>query len=281
MSRSQSYHQEQTLNSGKQSQDSTAAFLIDTSGHQIPALGLATQLAAQPSLIDTTGTEVLEAVSSLSAEIQLERAQSGVPQRLQGKDSVKPDAAAHNAPRMHGLAATMQLLQQIDLETAGHDTGSSQLPTVLHSDSVSRQPSLEHHAAADPAAGHETRLLDPSAPAEAAGMTRQQSAGSRADLAQSDAVQQNEEEQAQESSGSSQQAEGRQQQADSAEKQSQLHPEGQDLAVEDTGSTQGREAQDSCTDGAHDAASWDVQEQASYELGGEFSAGQSCLYLSS
>lgn len=281
VSHSQSCHQEHALNSGMQPQDSISASLIDSSGHQIPAVGLSAGIAAQPRPVEMTGIEVLEAVPSLGAEVQLERAQTGVPQQPQGKDSGKPDGAAGNAPGMHGLAATMQLLQQIDLETAGHHTGSSQLPTVLHADSARQQPSLEHRAAADPAAGHDSRLLDSSAPAEAAVIANQQSVGSRADAALSDAVQQSEEEPAQELSGSSQQTEGPQQQADSAEKQSQLHPEGQDLLSEDTGSTQGREAQDLYTDSSHDAASWDVQEQACDELEGKFSAGQRCLCLSS
>ena len=224
---------------------------------------------------------MLEAVSSLAVGVQLERAQQGVLQLPQGKASVKPDRAAPSTPDMHGLAATMQLLHQIDLETAGRHADAPQLPTVFPSHNASQQPSAEQRAAADPAAGDDSWLLDSSAPAEAAGMAEHQNAGRRrrekssAGLAEADAVQQSEAEEAQESSAGSHQAKGLQQQADSIEEQSQLRPAVQDLPAEDSGSIQSREAQDSCTNGSHDAASWGVREQTSYELEGEFLAGVS------
>ena len=268
---SQSCHQENALHSGLQPQDSTAACLTASSGHQKPAVGLSAGTAAQPRPADANDTVVLEPVPCLADEVLLKREQQGLLERPQGKGSTKLHRAAPSPPGMPDLAATMQLLHQIDLETAGH-AASSQLPTMLQSDVASQQPSLENHAAA----GNESCLLDS---AETAGLPEHWHTGSSASLAQADAVQGSEKEEAQELSGSSQQEESPQQQADSAEKQSQQHPEVHVLAAEETESTQSREAQDSLTGGSHDAASWGMQEQASYELEGKFSAGQCCVCL--
>ena len=275
MSSTQSCHQERSLDAGLQLPDSTAASLIAGGGHQNSAVGLSAGTAAQTSPVDATGTVEIEAAHFEAAEVHFERAQQGFPRRLQGKDSNKPDSAAPNAPNMPGLAATLQLLHQIDLETVGHHAGSSQLPTVLQSDNASQQPSLEHHAAADAAAGDDSHLLDSSAVAEAAGVPEHWHDSSSAALTQADAVHQSEKALAQELSGSSQEAESPQQQAGSAEKESQQHPKVQVLVAEETGSTPSQRAQDSLTDGSHAAASWGMQEQASNDLEGNFSAGPS------
>ena len=279
VSSSQSCCQERSLNAGLQSQDGTAASLNAGSGHQNPAVGLSAGTAAQTSPADSTGAVELEAAPFEAAEVHFERAQQEVPRRPQGKDSTKPDSTAPIAPGMPGIAATLQLLHQIDLETVGHHAGSSQLPTVLQSDSASQQPSLEHHAAADAAAGDDSHLLDCSAVAEAAGVPEHWHVSSSATLTQADAVQQSEEALAEELSGSNQEAESPQQQAGSAEKESQQHPKVQVLAAEETGSTPGHGGQESLTDGSHAAASWGIQEQASVELEAKFSAGPSCCMI--
>lgn len=269
---SQLPHQEHTCSSGRQSQDSPTAATTASSGHQHPAPGFPAGTAAQPSLADLTAVVMPEVAPAMA---QPEGAQLGVPQLPQGMDSPQPDSTAPAPPGLHHLAATMQLLDQIDLETADQHAGSEQLPAALPPDAASQQPSLEHPAAADMAAGNDLQLLGSLAITEQADAAEDQNAGSSGSLAQADAVQQDEEGQAQEEHAGGQHGGNPQQEADGAEKQSQQHSDVQGVSAGSTDSTQG-----SCTDGSHEAASWGVQEEASSELEGQFSAGQSCLDLS-
>ena len=222
------------------------------------------------------------AAPSAGAVAQPEGAQQGVPQPPQGLDAPQPDSMAPASPSMHHLAATMQLLHQIDLETADQHAGCEQLLPVLPPDTVSQQPSrVEHPAAADMAAGNDSQLLGCLAVTGQADTTEDQNAGSSGSLAQADAVQQRQEEgQPQEASAGDQQRGSLQQEEYSVEKQSQQQPELQGVSAEGTHSAQGWEARDSTTDGSHEAASWGMQEEASSELEGQFSAGQSCQDLS-
>lgn len=263
-------HQEHTLSSGWQSPDSPTAATIASSGHQHPALSFSTGTAAQPRLADMTVAVMPEVSPASGAVAQPQGPQQGVPQLPQGMDSLQPDSTAPASPGMHHLAATMQLLHQIDLETADHHAGSAQLPPALQPDAAS-QLSLEH-----PSAANGSMLLGSLAVTEQADAAEGQNAGSSGSLAQADAAQQDEEEQVQDANAGGQHGRNPQHEADGAEKHRQQHLEVQGVSAKSNDSTQGWEVHDSCTDGPHEAGSWGMQEEASSELEGQFSAGQSC-----
>lgn len=265
-------HQEHTLSSGQQSPDNPAAATTASSGHQHPALILPAGTAAQPRFADMTAAVMPEAAPSSVVVAQPEGAQQGVPQLPQDQDSLQLHSTAPASPSMHHLAATMQLLHQIDLETADHRAGSEQLPPTLPLDAAS-QLSLEHASAANVAAGNDSTLLGCLPVTENADAAEDQIAGSSGSLAQADAVPQKEKEQAQEGSAGGQHGGSLQQERDSAEKQ---HPEVQGVSAERTNSAQGWEARDLCTDGSHEASSWGMQEEVSSELEGQHAAGQTC-----
>ena len=273
LSRRPSHHRERTYNSGRQSQDSTPGSSTGSGGRQSPAPGLSAGTAAQSRPAAVTG----EPVPASGPSVQLEEAQQGLPQLPQLMGSFGSNSGAPDAPAMHDLHATMQLLQQIDVETAIHCAGSPQMPAALQAGFVSQEPRLVHPAAADQAVESDSRLPDASAPVEAAVIAQHQHHGSRADLAQGGTVHQHEGEEAQGSSHDIQQADSSQQQADTIEKQRLLRYEVQGSIADDAEFRQEGEPQgESDTDDSHvlGAESWGMQEQASYELRSKPSAGQ-------
>lgn len=278
---SQLSHQEHTLSSGRRSQGTPAAATPASSGHQHPAPILPVGTAAQPRLVYMPAAVMPEVALSSAAEAQPQGAQQGLPQLPQGMDSPQPDSTASASPSMHHLAATVQLLHHIDLETADHHAGFEQLPAALPPRAASQQLSLGHASAANMAAGNESQLLGCLPVTEQADAAEDQNGGSSGSLARADAVQQYEEGQTQEANAGSQPGESLQQEgdADACEKHSQQHPEVQGVSAESTESAQGWEARDSCTDGSHEATSWGMQEEASCEMEGQFLAGQSCRDL--
>lgn len=218
-----------------------------------------------------------EVLLTSGAALQLDAAQQKRPKPPLAVSEFKSDGAA--APHgMYDLNATMRLLQQIDLETAAHHADSSPLPGVDQASLANPQSSRGHDAAADMAAGTQSRLPGSAAPATAVDVTL---SASCSDQMQVSAVRQDEGEEAQNLTDGGQQAGSHEQEAASFEQDSHQCPEDPRLAGEDDdSSTEGEELQDdSYADDSQGtgAEAWDEREQASHELKSKAMAGGSCL----
>lgn len=263
------YDWEHTDNSGRQSHDTTAASSTGSGGHPTssppPGATVGSSPAGMPAAM------MSEAVPSLGAAVQLQEASQGGPQQPQAVNAFESEAALPQG--IYDLDATMQLLQQIDLETAAHQDGPCQLPQV----DQSRPPQLGcvHDAAADMAIETQPRLPGFAAPAEAVHATP---SGSGDDLTQVDALCHHEGKEAQILSDGGQQAGGQQRKGVSIEQQSQQQYEVLGLAAEDATSTDSEASQDDLYADELQrlgAETGGVQEQAQVELESQSVAGQS------